>query len=103
MTPHDTIGQPLAAATINVAYTGTAGTTAALGANVAVIRLLATTDCFVEISVAGTAALATTGLYLPALVPEYFVCPPSTKVSAIQSSAGGTIYVTPFDSYRTRY
>ena len=51
---------------------------------------------FIEISTAGTAAVADTGLYLAALVPEYFSCPPSAKVSAIQVSAGGTLYVTPF-------
>ena len=91
-----TMGTPMPAASLTVAYTGTAGTTAAVSANASVVRVIATTDCFIEITTAGTAAVANTGLYLPALTPEYFFCPPSAKVSAIQVSSGGTLYVTPF-------
>ena len=96
MTPNMTYGQPMPASSVKVAYTGTAGTTTAVSANAVAVRLVSTTDCFIEISTAGTAAVADTGLYLAALVPEYFSCPPSAKVSAIQVSAGGTLYVTPF-------
>jgi hypothetical protein len=96
MTPNMTYGSPMPAASVKVAYTGTAGTTSAVSANAVAVRIVATTDCFIEISTAGTAAVADTGLYLPALVPEYFSCPPSAKVSAIQVSSGGTVYVTPF-------
>jgi hypothetical protein len=95
MGPSNTFGQPLPAATINVAYTGTAGTTAATSLNTQAVRVVSTTDCFIEISVAGTAALAASGTYLPALTPEYFTCLPGSKVSAIQVATGGTIYVTP--------
>jgi len=91
-----TLGTPMPAASLTVAYTGTAGTTSAIPASASVVRVVATTDCFIEITVAGTAAVANTGLYLPALTPEYFACPPSSKVSAIQVSSGGTLYVTPF-------
>ena len=91
-----TYGSPMAGASIKVAYTGTARTTAAVNSNETVVRVVSTTDCFISITVAGTAAVADTGLYLPAFVPEYFSCPVSAKVSAIQVSAGGTIYVTPF-------
>ena len=91
-----TIGRPLAAKGVTVSYTGTAGTTAALPLNTQTVRVVSTTDCFIEISVAGTAAVANTGLYLPAFTPEYFDTPESPKVSAIQVSAGGSIYVTPF-------
>ena len=94
MNPNYTYGAPMTGASVKVAYTGTAGTTAALGTNASVVRVVATTDCFIEIGTAPT-AVADTGLYLPALVPEYFACPPSAKVSAIQVAAGGTIYVTP--------
>jgi len=91
-----TMGTPMPAASLTVAYTGTAGTTSAIPAGASVVRVIATTDCFIEITVAGTAAAANTGLYLPALTPEYFSCPPSAKVSAIQVASGGTLYVTPF-------
>jgi hypothetical protein len=96
MNNEETFGQPLPQGTINVAYTGTAGTTAALNSLAQAVRLVATTDCFVEISVAGTAALADSGFYLPAFTPEYFTCLPGSKVSAIQVASGGTIYATAF-------
>jgi len=95
MTPNMTYGQPQPAASVKVEYTGTAGTTSAVSANATVVRVVSTTDCFIEIGTNPT-AVVDTGLYLAALVPEYFSCPPSAKVSAIQVSSGGTIYVTPF-------
>ncbi len=95
MTPNMTYGQPMPGASVKVAYTGTAGTTAALPSNTEVVRVIATTDCFIEIGTSPT-AVADTGMYIAALVPEYFSCPPSGKVSAIQVTTGGAIYVTPF-------
>lgn len=95
MTPNMTYGQPMEASSVKVAYTGTAGTTAAVSANAVAVRVISTTDCFIEIGTSPT-AVADTGMYLAALVPEYFSCPPSAKVSAIQVASGGTIYVTPF-------
>ena len=97
MTPNNTYGSPMQALSQKVAYTGTAGTiTNATPTNTACVRVIATTDCFIEITAAGTAAVADTGLYLPALVPEYFAAGGAVKVSAIQVANGGTIYVTPF-------
>lgn len=95
MAPNMTFGTPMPAASKTVSYTGTAGTTAAVSANATVVRVIATTDCFIEIGENPT-AVANSGMYLPALTPEYFSCPPSAKVSAIQVSSGGSIYVTPF-------
>lgn len=91
-----TVGKPNSRLSQKVAYTGTAGTIAnPLPANCNVVRVLSTTDCFIEITLSGQAAVADTGLYLPAGMPEYFECESGAKVSAIQVSAGGTIYVTP--------
>jgi hypothetical protein len=95
MEQQDSHGLPIAGASVTVAYTGTAGTTAAINKEATSIRVMSTTDCFIEIGTAPT-AVANTGLYLPALVPEYFTCPANCKVSAIQVSAGGSLYVTPF-------
>ena len=95
MTPNMTYGSPMPAASVNVAYTGTAGTTSAISANAVAVRVISTTDCFIEIGTNPT-AVADTGLYLAAYTAEYFSCPPSAKVSAIQVASGGTIYVTPF-------
>lgn len=90
-----TLGTPQPGASVTVAYTGTAGTTAALPASTRVVRVLSTTDCFIEIGTAPT-AVANSGLYLAAYAPEYFAAGPSFKVSAIQVSANGSLYVTPF-------
>jgi hypothetical protein len=95
MTPNMTYGSPMPAQSKKVAYTSAAGTTAALPSNTEVVRVVSTTDCFIEIGTSPT-AVADTGMYLAALVPEYFSCPPSGKVSAIQVASDGTIYVTPF-------
>jgi hypothetical protein len=97
ITTLNTYGRPMAAASLTASYTGTAGTTVAVDKDATCIRVIATTDCFIEITTAGTAAVANTGMYLPALVPEYFDCPAEARVSAIQVSAGGSIYVTPMN------
>ena len=95
MDANQTYGRPIAGASVKVAYTGTAGTTTALPSTTGTVRLLSTTDCFVEIGLSPT-AVADTGLYLRGYVPEYFEAGPNSKVSAIQVSSAGTIYVTPF-------
>ena len=93
MNHKETLGKPVSGAGVTVAYTGTAGTVA-LG-DCSVVRLVSTTDCFVEITQAGTAAVANTGLYLPSGSPEYFPCERGSSVSAIQVAVGGSIYATP--------
>ena len=80
---------------VKVAYTGTAGTTTALPDSTEAVRVMATTDCFIDLGPTAT-AVADTGLYLAAYSPEYFSAYGGWKVSAIQVSSGGTIYVTPF-------
>lgn len=92
-----TYGNPMGGSSLTVAYTGTAGTTSALNKDAVCCRVVSTTDCFIRISTAGTAAAANVDVYLPAYTPEYFDCPNAAKVSAIQVSAGGSIYVTPFN------
>ena len=77
-----------------LSYTGTAGVSNAVAASANFVRLVSTTDCFIEISRNGTAAVANTGAFLPAYLPEYFECPSSGKVSAIQASAAGTLYIS---------
>jgi len=95
MNPNFTYGTPMPAASVTVSYTGTAGTTTALPSTTNTVRVISTTDCFIEIGTSPT-AVANTGLYLPALTAEYFSCVGSAKVSAIQVTAAGSIYVTPF-------
>ena len=78
----------------SVAYTGTAGTITNTVKS-SVVRVLTTTVAFVKIGVSPTAT--TSDVYMPAGVVEYFRCVPGDKVSAIQSAAGGTLYVTEMD------
>jgi hypothetical protein len=77
----------------SVAYTGTAGTVAnTITAGVQKVRVCATSACYIAIGVSPTATTA--GIYMPADTVEYFTVAAGEKVSAIQSSAGGTLHVT---------
>jgi hypothetical protein len=77
----------------NVAYTGTAGVIAnPIGAETYKVRVVVTTDAFVTTD--GTTPSSTNGAYVPGLTAEYFTTTPGQKVSAVQVSAGGTLYVT---------
>ena len=95
MTPNMTYGTPMPGGSVKVTYTGTAGTTAAVGSSCTTVRVMSTTDCFIEVGTSPT-AVADTGMYLTAYSPEYIGAGPSFKVSAIQVASGGTLYVTPF-------
>jgi hypothetical protein len=80
-------------ATQKVAYTGTAGTiTNGVGAQTYQVRVVTTTDAFILIGDSPTAT--TSDMPTFAGLPEYFTITPGQKVSAIQSSAGGSLYVT---------
>lgn len=73
------------------AYTGTAGTIDnAVGTSL--IRVLCTSDAFIAVGSAPTAT--TSDMIVIANQAEYFICNADDKVSAIQSSANGTLYVT---------
>jgi hypothetical protein len=76
----------------SVAYTGTAGTiTNALGGQTYKVRVVVTTDSFITTD--GSTATSA-GTYLPGLAAEYFTVSPGQKVSAIQVTTAGTLYVT---------
>lgn len=97
MDANQTIGRPITGKSVTVTYTGTAGTTAAVTTDARVVRVVSTTDCYIQIGISPTATSA--DLFLPAYTPEYFGAQggvTGTKVSAIQVSTGGSIYVTPF-------
>jgi len=77
----------------SIAYTGTAGTVANVcSAGVQKVRVVATSACYIAIGTSPTATTA--GMYMPADTVEYFTIAAGEKVSAIQSSAGGTLHVT---------
>lgn len=80
----------------SVAYTGTAGNTAVMKASPFVL-VWCSTDAYV---VVGDAVVAVaTDTPIPAGTPVVFAVPPNSgagfRVSAIQISAGGTVYAKP--------
>lgn len=77
-----------------IAYTGTQGTSAAFQATTKAIRIVCTSDAWVLISAAGTAATVANGMFMKAGTPEIWAVPAAGKVSAIQDSAGGNISIT---------
>lgn len=77
----------------SAAYTTAAGTvTNAIGAQTYKVRIVCTSDAFVKVGDAPTAT--TSDPLFPANSVEYVTITPGQKVSAIQSSAGGTLHVT---------
>lgn len=85
---------PSTTQTVTISGTSTA-TANALSKNTVVIRVLATTACFINIGT-GIPTATTSGTPLPANVPEYFRVNgyETVKVAVIQLSSGGALYVT---------
>lgn len=88
----------------SVAYTGTAGATGTWPAGPNEVLVWATTDCYVKVGVNVTAD--TTSMPLPAYTPVKIRVPPASssnqggpwRVSAVQISAGGTVYAKPLSA-----
>ncbi len=82
--------------TQTVAISGTsAATTNALNKNTVVIRVVSTTNCFINIGT-GTPTATTSSMPIIASVPEYFRVNgnETLKVAGIQMVSAGTLYVT---------
>lgn len=82
--------------TQTVSISGTsAATSNALGLNTVVIRVVATTNCFIKIAT-GTPTATTADVPIIASIPEYFRVNgnQTLKVAGIQMSASGSLYVT---------
>ena len=98
--PADKFNNSIQAMRIGVTQSVTVGlssaaTANALSKNTIIVRLVSTSDCFVTITT-GTPTATPADMFLPAGVPEYIGVDGFTtlKVAAIQSTAGGTLYVT---------
>lgn len=78
-------------------FTGTAGSTTAWAAGPQGVIVWATEPCYVTVGEGATATTASTPV--PAFTPIPFAVPEGTgapwRVSAIQVSAGGTVYAKP--------
>lgn len=80
-------------AVLTAAYTGTQGRTSALSGQCRKIRVWCSTEAFIAIG-GSTVAATTSDTPVAAKTFEYFTVQPGQYVSAIQSAAGGTLYVT---------
>ena len=76
----------------SVSYTGSAGTTSAVGAETFKVRVVVTTDAFVTTD--GSTPSSSNGAYVIGLDPEYFTCTPGQVVKAVQVASAGTLYIT---------
>ena len=76
--------------TQNVAVGAASAQSAAVGG--LVVRVVSSTDCHIAFG-ANPTALATS-MFLPAKLPEYFVCAPTDKLAVIQDTAGGNLSIT---------
>lgn len=92
MNGYNTLFTPAPGLTQAVSYTGTAGNSTAFAAQFTAAWVVVTTDAFVKV---GSTAVANQDMYLPAFVPVVLGLNPSSVISAVQVSAGGTMYVTP--------
>lgn len=80
----------------SVAYTGTAGSTSTWGVGPSAVMVWSTTDAHVRVGAGVTATTADTPI--PAFSPVLIAVEPEGdpwRVSAIQVSAGGTVYAKP--------
>ena len=84
----------------SVAYTGTAGNTTAWNPGPQGVVVWSDQACYVEVGVGAVATTASTPI--PAYTPIPFKVPTGTsgiwRVSAIQLSAGGTVYAKPMNT-----
>jgi hypothetical protein len=71
-----------------VTVAGTAASATAVGANIYDVRVVSTTNCWINTT--GTATAGAGSMYLPAGVVEYLHVSPGVVFSVIQDSAGGT-------------
>lgn len=86
-------------ASATITYTGTAGVTATFKPGPPSVLVWTTTDAYVLVGEGVTATSAATPI--PAYTPMKFDVPPGTgaswRVSAIQISAGGSVYAKPLN------
>lgn len=61
--------------------------------NIFDIRVVSTTNCWINIGTNPTAAAADDNLYMPAGLVEYFHVSPGQRLAVIQDSAGGSLIV----------
>jgi len=93
------VGQPTVSAgrvilAQNVAYTGTAANSSAFGSQTRLIRLCASSACYIKIGEAGVTAVDKTDVLLPASWVDYFVVTPQQQVSVVRAGTDGLLTAT---------
>ena len=92
-TPHTSAACYTPGVTQSVAYTAVAGTlTNPTVSNI--VRLSATSVCFVKYGFDPATVATTADMYMKTDDPAFFNIPPGSYISAVQATAGGTLYVT---------
>jgi hypothetical protein len=76
----------------NVAYTGTAGQSAAFASGIHAIRICSSTAAYYKIG--GNPTATSSDTYLPADEIEYLIVNPGQKISFLQVSTGGTASIS---------
>lgn len=100
MDSRQTSGTPAPNASVVLAVGATSTAQTMTGAMwISTVRIVASKDCFIEMGF-NPVANATTSMFLPAGVPEYFKVPESGvsntyKIAAIQATEAGSLYITP--------
>lgn len=90
--PFNTFQAPYPGTSQSKAYTGTAGVIDnAVGAGVTCVQVVCTTAAYIAVGSAPTAAAG--NWYVPANTPVLIMVKSGDKVSAVQVSSGGTLYV----------
>jgi hypothetical protein len=78
--------------TQTVAIGAASQASAPFGATTTVIRVVATSHCFLMLGHSPTATAG--GHYLPAGAPEYFHVVPGEALAALRAASDGTLYVS---------
>lgn len=84
------LGYPLAGTGQKVSYTGTAGTTTAVGSQTYKVRVTVSSDAWIRV---GGTAVVNTDTFMFSGSTEYFKCHPGQVVTAVQDSAGGNLTI----------
>ena len=79
----------------NVTYSSSSKASDQIGAYTDVVRMVCSTDCYVAFAVSGQSAVAndSTGIFLPANVPEYMRISKSATVYVVRDTSDGTINI----------
>jgi hypothetical protein len=78
-----------------IAFAGTSTqATNAFQATTTLLRIFATTDCFILVGSSPTVLVDGTCYFVPGGIVDFIGVQPGQKIAAIQSSASGTLYIT---------